>query len=404
MFGDKRKLFCRLVWFNDVMTDTAAGPAMVAPDAAALLQLLRDGIPRTRAQLAEQTGLARSTVAGRLDALLSANLVVPAGDEASSGGRPPARLAFNPAARILIAIDLGATHGVVAVTDLAGSILVTESTALRIADGPEPILDWATDTASRLLRRSGRRKSELAGVGIGLPGPVEHSTGMPINPPIMPGWDRFDVPGYIARRFAVPVLVDNDVNVLAVGEHAESWPGEDDLLFVKVSTGIGAGIISGGRLQRGAQGSAGDLGHVRVPFGRDTPRHGDEDADLEALASGPAIARWISEQGTQAATSADVLALARAGNATAVAAIRQAGRDLGEVLATCVNLLNPSVLVIGGSIARAGEHLIAGVREVVYRQSTPLATQHLSIVPSRAGETGGVLGAANMVAQYLLDP
>jgi glucokinase len=404
MFGDKRKLFCRLVWFNDVMTDTAAGPAMVAPDAAALLQLLRDGIPRTRAQLAEQTGLARSTVAGRLDALLSANLVVPAGDEASSGGRPPARLAFNPAARILIAIDLGATHGVVAVTDLAGSILVTESTALRIADGPEPILDWATDTASRLLRRSGRRKSELAGVGIGLPGPVEHSTGMPINPPIMPGWDRFDVPGYIARRFALPVLVDNDVNVLAVGEHAESWPGEDDLLFVKVSTGIGAGIISGGRLQRGAQGSAGDLGHVRVPFGRDTPRHGDEDADLEALASGPAIARWISEQGTQAATSADVLALARAGNATAVAAIRQAGRDLGEVLATCVNLLNPSVLVIGGSIARAGEHLIAGVREVVYRQSTPLATQHLSIVPSRAGETGGVLGAANMVAQYLLDP
>jgi glucokinase len=404
MFGDKRKLFCRLVWFNDVMTDTAAGPAMVAPDAAALLQLLRDGIPRTRAQLAEQTGLARSTVAGRLDALLSANLVVPAGDEASSGGRPPARLAFNPAARILIAIDLGATHGVVAVTDLAGSILVTESTALRIADGPEPILDWATDTASRLLRRSGRRKSELAGVGIGLPGPVEHSTGMPINPPIMPGWDRFDVPGYIARRFAVPVLVDNDVNVLAVGEHAESWPGEDDLLFVKVSTGIGAGIISGGRLQRGAQGSAGDLGHVRVPFGRDTPRHGDEDADLEALASGPAIARWISEQGTQAATSADVLALARAGNAMAVAAIRQAGRDLGEVLATCVNLLNPSVLVIGGSIARAGEHLIAGVREVVYRQSTPLATQHLSIVPSRAGETGGVLGAANMVAQYLLDP
>jgi glucokinase len=404
MFGDKRKLFCRLVWFNDVMTDTAAGPAMVAPDAAALLQLLRDGIPRTRAQLAEQTGLARSTVAGRLDALLSANLVVPAGDEASSGGRPPARLAFNPAARILIAIDLGATHGVVAITDLAGSILVTESTALRIADGPEPILDWATDTASRLLRRSGRRKSELAGVGIGLPGPVEHSTGMPINPPIMPGWDRFDVPGYIARRFAVPVLVDNDVNVLAVGEHAESWPGEDDLLFVKVSTGIGAGIISGGRLQRGAQGSAGDLGHVRVPFGRDTPRHGDEDADLEALASGPAIARWISEQGTQAATSADVLALARAGNAMAVAAIRQAGRDLGEVLATCVNLLNPSVLVIGGSIARAGEHLIAGVREVVYRQSTPLATQHLSIVPSRAGETGGVLGAANMVAQYLLDP
>jgi len=386
------------------MAETSGVAALLTPDAAALLQVLRDGIPRTRSQLAEQTGLARSTVAGRLDALLTGNLVIPAGDEASSGGRPPARLAFNPAARILIAIDLGATHGVVAITDLAGSILVTESIQLQIADGPKPILDWATGTASRLLRRSGRRKADLAGIGIGLPGPVEHSTGMPINPPIMPGWDRFDVPGYIGRSFAVPVFVDNDVNVLALGEHAGAWPGEDDLLFVKVSTGIGAGIISGGRLQRGAQGSAGDLGHVRVPFTRDTPRHGDDNADLEALAGGPAIARWITEQGTPATTSADVLALARGGNATAVAAIRQAGRDLGEVLATCVNLLNPSVLVIGGSVARAGEHLIAGVREVVYRQSTPLATQHLSIVPSRAGETGGVLGAANMVAQYLLNP
>jgi len=200
------------------------------------------------------------------------------------------------------------------------------------------------------------------------------------------------------------VFVDNDVNVLALGEHAVSWPAVDDLLFVKVSTGIGAGIIAGGMLQRGGQGSAGDLGHVRVPFSRDTPRHGDDDADLEALASGPAIARWIADHGTPASTSADVLALARGGNHTAVTAIRQAGRDLGEVLATCVNLLNPAVVVVGGSVARAGEHLIAGVREVVYRQSTALATQHLSIVPSRAGETGGVLGAANMVAQYLLDP
>jgi glucokinase len=190
--------------------------------------------------------------------------------------------------------------------------------------------------------------------------------------------------------------------VLALGEHAVSWPGQDDLLFVKVSTGIGAGIISGGELQRGAQGSAGDLGHVRVPFSRDTPRHGDEDADLEALASGPAIARWITEQGVPATTSADVLALARGGNAVAISAIRQAGRDLGEVLATCVNLLNPSVIVIGGSISRAGEHLLAGVREVVYRQSTPLATQHLTIAEAQAGTTGGVLGAAIMVARHLL--
>lgn len=386
-------------------TERAAeqGGALVAPDARGLLRLLRSGSPRTRAQLAAQTGLARSTISARLDGLIGSGLVVPAGGELSTGGRPPALLAFNPAARAVLAVDLGATHGVVAVTDLAGTIQHTESREIAIGEGPEPVLDWAIAAAKRILAASGRRRDELVGVGVGLPGPVEHSSGLPTNPPIMPGWNRFDVPAYIRLHFDVPVLVDNDVNILALGEHALSWPGESELVFVKVSTGVGAGIIAGGRLQRGAQGSAGDLGHVRVPFSRATPQHGDLDADLEALASGPAIARWMTAQGAPAATSRDVLAAGLRGDPVAVLGIRQAGRDLGEVLATVVNLLNPSVVVIGGSVARAGEHLLAGVREVVYGQSTPLATQHLSIVHARAGETGGVLGAAIMVINRVLD-
>ncbi|MCU1551225.1 MAG: family transcriptional regulator [Glaciihabitans sp.] len=386
------------------MTGMADPGAFLSPDAARLLAYLRDGEARTRGQLAELSGLARSTVSNRLESLLSTGLVATAGDGRSSGGRPPGFLAFQPAARILIAIDLGATHGVVAITDLAGSVLELEAARLDIADGPEPVLDWALDAAERLRATLGRPASDLVGIGIGLPGPVEHSTGLPTNPPIMPGWDRFDVPGYIRARFDVPVLVDNDVNLLALGEHATVWKSTDDLLFVKVATGIGAGIISGGRLQRGAQGSAGDLGHVRVPFTARTPAHGDADADLEALASGPGIARALSARGLAATSSSDVVELARVGDPRATEAIRQAGRELGEVLATLVNILNPSVIVIGGSIARAGEHLVAGVREVVYGQSTPLATRHLTITESRAGESGGVVGAATMVIQYLLDP
>jgi predicted NBD/HSP70 family sugar kinase len=376
----------------------------LTPESARLLALLRDGEPRTRAQLAELSGLARSTVASRLESLAASGLVAPAGGGVSSGGRPPGFLAFQPAARILVAIDLGATHGVVALTDLAGAVLELESARLDIADGPTLVLDWALDAADRLIGALGRPVTDLVGVGIGLPGPVEHSTGLPTNPPIMPGWDRFDVPAYIRARFDVPVLVDNDVNLLALGEHATVWKHEDDLLFVKVATGIGAGIISGGALQRGAQGSAGDLGHVRVPFSSRTPQHGDADADLEALASGPGIARGLAAAGTPASSSRDVVELAAAGDARATEAIRQAGRELGEVLATTVNILNPSVIVIGGSIARAGEHLIAGVREVVYGQSTPLATRHLTITESRAGETGGVIGAAAMLIHHLLDP
>jgi predicted NBD/HSP70 family sugar kinase len=376
----------------------------LTPESARLLALLRDGEPRTRAQLAELSGLARSTVASRLESLAASGLVAPAGGGVSSGGRPPGFLAFQPAARLLLAIDLGATHGVVALTDLAGTVLELESRTLDIAEGPSVVLDWALDAADRLVGAVGRPVTDLVGVGIGLPGPVEHSTGLPTNPPIMPGWDRFDVPGYIRSRFDVPVLVDNDVNLLALGEHATVWKHEDDLLFVKVATGIGAGIISGGILQRGAQGSAGDLGHVRVPFSSRTPQHGDADADLEALASGPGIARALAAAGIPASSGRDVVDLAAAGDARVTEAIRQAGRELGEVLATTVNILNPSVIVIGGSISRAGEHLIAGVREVVYGQSTPLATRHLTITESRAGETGGVIGAATMLIQHLLDP
>jgi predicted NBD/HSP70 family sugar kinase len=384
------------------MTHMATSDLKLTPDSARLLAYLRHDGPRTRGQLAELTGLARSTVASRLDALLDSGLVAPRRGT-SSGGRPAGVLEFQPEARILLAVDLGATHGVVALTDLAGSVKALETADLDIADGPDAVLDWVIAAADRLLVKSGRPSSQLAGVGIGLPGPVEHSTGLPANPPIMPGWDGFDVPGRIRQRFDVPVLVDNDVNLLALGEHATVWRHADDLLFVKVATGIGAGIISGGKLQRGAQGSAGDLGHVRVPFSVRTPQHGDADADLEALASGPGIARSLSAAGLPMKMGRDVFEASRAGDVRVADAIRQAGRDLGEVLATCVNVLNPSVIVIGGSVARAGEHLIAGVREVVYSQSTPLATRHLTITESRAGESGGVIGAATMLIQHLLD-
>jgi len=301
-------------------------------------------------------------------------------------------------------VDLGATHVTVAIADLGGDILASRTRPQDIAEGPEPVLDGALADAQALLRDLDATADRLVGVGIGVPGPVEHSTGRPTNPPIMPGWDRFDVPAYVQRTFSVPVLVDNDVNILALGEQAVSWPDVDDLVFVKVSTGIGAGIISGGRLQRGAQGSAGDMGHVQVPYSRDSPRPPGDERDLEAIASGTAIAAELRAQGVDARASSDVVALVRLGDPAAVAATRQAGREVGEVLATVVNMLNPSLIVVGGSIAHAGEHLLAGVREVVYRRSIPLATQHLGIVQSQAGETAGVRGAAIMVTQHVLDP
>jgi predicted NBD/HSP70 family sugar kinase len=376
-----------------------------APGASEVFQLLRDGQPRTRAELAQLTGLARSTVASRVDTLMRLGLVAPYGGAASTGGRPPSLFALNPGARVVIGADVGATHALVVMSDLSGAELASDEARINIADGPEAVLGWLIDTIRALLGRAGRAPAELAAIGIGLPGPVEHQTGRPMNPPIMPGWDRYDVPGRVQRAFDVPVLVDNDVNIMALGEQSAFWPDTSDFMFVKVATGIGAGIISGGALQRGAQGTAGDLGHVRVPRGGGVVCRCGNTGCLEALAGGPALARALNEHaGGSLATSQEVIDLVRSGDGTAIQAIRQAGRDIGDVLAACVNLINPSVIVIGGSLAQAGEHLLAGIREVIYRRSLPLATEHLRVVPSVAGARAGVRGAAVMAIDHVLSP
>ena len=371
-------------------------------DVFALLQ--RENRPMTRAQLAASTGLARSTVAARVDALLRLGLVTPYGDGRSTGGRPPSLLAVNTRARVVLAVDLGATHARAAVADLSGELLAEERADLDIADGPEAVLTWVEQVGHELLRRSHRPPSDLAAVGIGLPGPVEHSTGRAINPPIMPGWDRYDVPARIQQAFAVPVLVDNDVNIMALGERHAQFPDAQDLVFIKVSTGIGAGIVAGGELQRGAQGTAGDVGHIRVGRPSDAVCRCGNIGCLEALAAGPAIARALREEGIEVADTAALVERVRSGDVAAIRAVRQAGRDLGDVLAMIVNFINPSVVVVGGTLAAAGEQFVAGIREVVYGRSLPLATEHLRIVTSVTGERSGVLGAAAMAISHALSP
>lgn len=386
------------------MIDIARDSALGTSGASALFQLLRDGQPRTRAELATLTGLARSTIALRVDSLMQLGLIRPVGEATSTGGRPSSRFALNPGARAVLGVDVGASHAKLAIADLAGTILAQRGEPLPVADGPEAVLSWVVDAGHDLLAGLGRDTADLISIGIGLPGPVEFKTGRPINPPIMPGWDRFDVPGWVQQHWPVPVLVDNDVNISAIGELATAWPDVEHLMFVKVATGIGAGVVSGGRLQRGAQGIAGDIGHVQIARGAGVPCHCGNRGCLEAMASGPAIARGLRDAGIDAQTGRDVVELVKHGNIDAVQAVRQAGRDIGEVLTACVSLINPSIIAIGGAMAQAGEHLIAGVREVVYARSMPLATEHLGIVQSRAGEDAAVLGASMLAIHHALSP
>lgn len=370
--------------------------------AGALFQLLRDGTPRTRADLAQMTGFARSTVAARVEELLASGLIAPTGANSSTGGRPPTTFAFNPSARCVLAVDLGGSHARLAVTDLNSQILAQQEQELSIAEGPATVLDVVSELGTALLHQAQRAEEDLLGIGIGLPGPVEFETGRPTSPPIMPGWDGFDVPGHLRQHFNVPILVDNDVNTMALGEHAAVHRQVDHMMFVKIATGVGAGIISDGHLQHGAQGAAGDLGHIAIPDGDQTPCTCGNTGCLEAVVSGSAIARRMRADGHDVPNRAALLDLIADGDPSALRALRHAGRQAGSVLATCVNLLNPSVIVIGGVMAQAGEQLLAGIREAVYSRSLPLATEHLRIVGTATEGLAGVLGASALVTQHML--
>ena len=395
-----------MAWFTVAVDGGAEStpPSPAGGTAGTILDLVRQGHATTRGDLATLTGLARSTIAQRVDALLAHQLLVPGGDSASTGGRRPAMLAFNSDAGVVLAGDLGATHSRVAVTDLAGRVMAEQAQDIAIAEGPEVVLSWLEQAFVELLVTIGRAQDEVRGVGVGLPGPVEFASGRAVSPPIMPGWNLYPVSERLSERFGAPALVDNDVNIMAVGEYWTNWREEDVLLYVKVGTGIGSGIVTGGHVHRGADGAAGDIGHVHVPDHDDRVCRCGNLGCLEAIAGGAALATRLRDLGIPAETGRDVVELVLGGQQEAVRLIRQAGHAIGDVLATCVNMLNPAVIVIGGDVARAGEPLLAGIREIVYRRSLPLATGRLRIVPSELGDEAGITGAAVMVLETILTP
>jgi len=372
--------------------------------AGAVLRLVRHGAATTRGDLVNTTGLARSTISQRVDALLSRRLLVAEADAASTGGRPAQVLTFNRDAGYVLAGDLGATHARLAVTDLAGEILAEEAHDIAIADGPEAVMAWLEAAFERLASAVPEGGGTLLGIGVGLPGPVEYASGVPIAPPIMPGWDGFPVARRLRERFGAPTLVDNDANLMALGERTRAWPDTEHLMFVKVGTGIGAGLISHGRPLRGAQGSAGDIGHIHVRDHDDVLCRCGNRGCLEAVAGGRALAAALNAAGIEVRSTHDVVRRFREGLPEVTSMIREAGRQLGEVLAASVNAFNPAVIVIGGDLAEADEPLLAGVREVVYQRAVPLGTRSLRIVPSTLRDRAGVVGAAIMAIEHVLEP
>ncbi|MEW9532102.1 ROK family protein [Microbispora sp. NPDC049125] len=378
---------------------------------AALLRLLRDG-GRSRAELADVVDLSRSKLNVELDRLVELGLAEQDGLAASRGGRRSSRVRLSPMTRFA-GIDIGATSIDVAVTNGELEVLGHLSEECDIREGPAVVLDQALNLVGR-LRQDGVF-TELNGVGIGLPGPVSFAEGVPVVPPIMPGWDRYPVRETISQELGCLAMVDNDVNIMALGElHAGLARHVEDFLLVKIGTGIGCGIVVDGKIYRGVSGSAGDIGHIRVDDLGPVCACGNSGC-LEAYFGGAALAReaaavarsggspYLAERlaATGVVTAQDVAAAAAQGDAGAIGLIRDGGRRVGQVLASLVSFFNPGLVIIGGGVARLGHILLAEIRSVVYRRSLPLATGNLPIVLSEMGETAGVIGAVRLISDHV---
>jgi len=270
-----------------------------------LLRHIAEGSATTRAHLARVTGLSRSSVSQRVDVLLGKGLIVEDGTTASGGGRPALRLRINPKAGLILVADLGATQARFAVSDLAGAELASTVQELEIDQEPQQVLARTDRNFRALLDTADRPALDVRAIVVGLPGPVETETGTAVKPPLMPRWHGYAVPSYFAECYAADTLVDNDVNLMALGEHRAVYPNLKHLLFIKVGTGIGCGIIVSGALHRGADGAAGDLGHIRVP-GCDAPCRCGNTGCLEAVAGGQALADHLTAKGLAAAPAREV--------------------------------------------------------------------------------------------------
>ncbi|MET4618977.1 putative NBD/HSP70 family sugar kinase [Arthrobacter sp. 2762] len=379
-----------------------------------IVNLVRTGEATTRPEIGRVTGLGRGVVTQRVDQAIQMGFLGDGEFGASSGGRAPRTLRFRSEQGRIIVCALGALHIRVGYAELDGDIIDQRHREWDIARGPAETLKAAMELLDDLLGSAA--ELPVWSVVVGVPGPVDFESGQPVAPPIMPGWNGSDIRTPFEERFDAPVWVDNDVNLLALGERARRRDAYADLIYCKIGSGIGAGLLSQGRIHRGANGAAGDIGHVRVPDSDALCRCGKVGC-LEAVAGGWALIRDAELAIKEGATgplatsvekgqplSPEGIALAAiSGDALAVRLLQRSARVVGESIAALVNMFNPGIIVIGGAMASAGEVYLAEVRQRVYELSLPLATRDLRILLSVNDEREPLRGGAELAREQLFE-
>ncbi|MGP3775357.1 ROK family protein [Streptomyces sp. SDT5-1] len=368
-----------------------------------VLAMIGSGEASNRAAIARLTGLARSTVSQQVDALIERGIVAETEISTSVRGRPPRRLSISPGAGSIVIADVDVSATQVAIADLSGEVIARDVIRIPVDHGPEELLEAVIECVRAMLADHERSASLVRHVVAGLPAPVDFQHGCVVRPPLMPGWDGYAVCDHLQSAFGCPVTVDNDVNLMALGVVARE-EADAPLLFVKVAAGIGAGIVTAdGAVHRGADGAAGDIGHVQTSTRRGVVcRCGKLDC-LEAVASYRAVLADLgideSSPDDPSQASRELARMVSHSDAQALFRVRQAAGDIGEVIAILIHTLNPRTLVLGGPLSEFHDEVLSGVRAAVYERALPLATRKLTITTSQLGTDAGISGGVALATR-----
>lgn len=361
----------------------------------------------SRAELANRLDISRAAVTAIINDLLVSDVVREVESRNSRGGRPPIILEINPGRGWVAGIDFGASHLSMIIVDLSARVIEEIEVPFTISAGPSECIAQADQLLKDTLQRAGILISDILAIGIGVPGPILAEAGMVIAPPIMPGWDRFPIRSTLEKLWNVPISLNNDAELGALGEWAYgAGRGELDMAYIKVGTGIGAGLLVEGQIYRGATGSAGEIGHLTVDENGPLCNCGNHGC-LEALAGGQAIARQareavlgnkrtiLSSMGpAEQLTAKEVALAARKGDLTAQRIITNAGQHLGVAIAGLVNIFNPGLVVVGGGVAQIGDLFLQPIRDTVQKRSLPAAARTVKITTAVLGRRSSSMGAA----------
>jgi predicted NBD/HSP70 family sugar kinase/biotin operon repressor len=358
----------------------------------------------SRAEIARITGLSRSTVSSLVSDLQKSGLIVEREDDSPQGsqvGRPPVLIALSPSAGAAIGIDFGHSHIAVAVGDLSHAVLAERWQTIDVDHLAVEGLDTAAELVSSALEQAGIERERVVGVGMGLPGPIADEQQTVGSTSILPGWVGVNAADEMARRLGFPVSVENDANLGALSEYVwGAGRGAPDVAYIKASSGIGAGLVIGGRLHRGVGGTAGEIGHT--PFREDGSicRCGNRGC-LETVARTDVITSSVQAGRGGSLSIADVIELAQAGDPPAQRVIADAGRAIGVGVANLCNLLNPRRVIVGGELSAAGDVLLTPLRDSLNRYAIPTAASDVTVVVGELGKRAEVMGALALV---LSDP